>query len=289
MSLWNQTFDNVVGLMAHIICIVYARICFVFGSLLTGVPGASGSSNKNNVARGVFRMNLENRCCQIEHRELYRVNLCVFDRDEESLKRRAKNAGHVLKSARTGVIRFNNNIHAPPPPPQQQLCGCEVAKNNGVLRLAPTNTVGGAGLSQRYASVILFMERCVYAASVIGEDARAALYELLPGRLRGKLKGELRRLWLKRGESLEGRGEGRSAVAERWQVSVEEVMDWLAPLAHDTLRWQAERNLEKQKYETKPTVLLLQTLHYSDLEKVEKAIVEVLVGLSRIYWHQKQW
>ncbi|XP_004492170.1 protein PSK SIMULATOR 3-like [Cicer arietinum] len=287
-SLWNLTFDKFVGLMAQIICIIYARIAFVFGSLITGCNNNNNNNNEAVKVKGVFRMKFENRCCRIEHQELYKINLCIFDKDEESLKKSGKNyMGHVLKSNKIGVIKFNSQ----PPAPAVGFTGREVAKNNRVFRLAPRSTVGGVGLSQRYANVILFTERIVHAAAAIGDDARALLYEMLPERLKVKLRGKLRKMWLKWEEGLEGEKEEgeKSTVAERWRETAEEVMDWLAPLAHDTLRWQTERNLEKQKFETKPTVLLLQTLHYSNLEKVEEAIVEVLVGLSCIYWYQKQW
>lgn len=100
-------------------------------------------------------------------------------------------------------------------------------------------------------------------------------------KLRAKLKGE----WLE-WKKLEGGEEEHSEAATRRHVVAAEVMEILVPVAHDMVRWQAERNLEKQKFETKPTVLLLQTLHYSDLEKVEEAIVEVLIGLSYMHWYK---
>ena len=272
VSLWNQTFDKVVGLMSRIICIVYARICSVFGSLIMGCA----KSNKN----------LENCYCLLIHRELYMTNINIFNQTEEMLKRRSRNPGHALK--KTGVIRFLNR-HLPTHAANDGGDENKVARNNKVLRLAPLTTVGGAGLSQRYANVILFMDRCMHAAAAIGEDARMALYDMLPEKLKVKVKVKLRKQWLKWEENSDGGGEGHLAVAVRWRDTVEEVMKWLSPVAHDTLRWQAERNLEKQKFDTKPTVLLLQTLHYSGMEKVEEAIVDVLVGLSCIYWYQKEW
>ncbi|KAK7395253.1 hypothetical protein VNO78_15804 [Psophocarpus tetragonolobus] len=282
VSLWNQTFDNVVGLMARIVCIVYNRICSVFGTFITGnlkfIKNRKNVNvnNYNIVRRPVF----ENCCCRIEHRELYQMNLGMFNRaEEESLKKRAWVCCQMWKSsATTGVFRFQQ---APP------VEGSEVARNNRVLRLAPGSTVGGAGLSLRYANVILLVERCMHAPNgAIGEDARVSLYEMLPQRLKVKLMGKLRgeRLEWKK---LEGREEGQSEAAERWSVEATELMELLAPVAHDMVKWQAERNLEKQKFETRPTVLLLQTLHYSDLDKVEEAIVEVLVGLSYMHWNLK--
>ncbi|KAL2569629.1 hypothetical protein GLYMA_18G185600v4 [Glycine max] len=276
VSLWNQTFDKVVGLMARIVCIVYNRICSVFGTFVTGDVKRRNLNNNNN--NGVVKRHIvENSCCRIEHRELYRMNLCMFDQTEEALKKRAWGCCNARKRAPTGVFRFH---HAPPRE------GGEVSGNNHVMRLAPENTVGGAGLSLRYANVILLAEQCMHAAdAVIGNDARVALYDMLPGRLKVKLRGKLKSEWLE-WEKLEGGEEEHSAAATRRHAAAAEVMEILLPVAHDMVRWQAERNLEKQKFETKPTVLLLQTLHYSDLEKVEEVIVEVLVGLSYMYWNR---
>jgi len=283
ISLWNITFDKVVGLMAQIICLVYARISFVFGSLITGCNNNNNNNNDVKV-KGVFRMKMENRCCRIEHSELYKINNCIFDKEEK----KKNHFGHVLKSNRMGVIRFHN--HSPVLAVGSCGGGKVAAKNNSVFRLAPPTTVGGVGLSQRYANVILFTERIVHASAAIGDDARRLLYEMLPERLKVKLRGKLRKMRLKWEETSDEEEDGE----EEWTTSerrgaAEEVMNWLAPLAHDTLKWQAERNLEKQKFETKPTVLLMQTLHYSNLEKVDEAIVDVLVGLSCVYWNQKQW
>ncbi|CAJ1800432.1 unnamed protein product [Sphenostylis stenocarpa] len=294
VSLWGQTFDKVVGLMTRIVCIVYNRICSVFKIFITGNVARcinqkkkknnnnnhnnNNNNNDNNNGKKVAR-SPENCCCRIEHRDLYMLNVCLFDQTEEEMSRRKRAWGccYVKKSSTTGVFRFRN---APPQAISQ------VARNNRVMRLAPPSTVGGAGLSLRYANLIMLAERCLHAPNAtIGDDARAALYEMLPGRLEVKLRTKLRGEWLEWRKS-EGDGEGQSEAVRRWQEESAEVLEWLVPVAHDMLRWQAERNLEKQKFETRPTVLLLQTLHYSDLEKVEEAIVTVLVGLSYMYWYR---
>ncbi|MCH93625.1 Avr9/Cf-9 rapidly elicited protein [Trifolium medium] len=106
---------------------------------------------------------------------------------------------------------------------------------------------------------------------------------MLPGRLRVKVRAKLKGRWAKGSEGSDGH-----KLAEGWREAVEELMEWLSPMAHDTIRWQKERHLEKTNFETKPTAMLLQTLHYSDLEKAETAIVEVLVGLSCIYWCERR-
>nr|KYP35947.1 hypothetical protein KK1_042973 [Cajanus cajan] len=252
VSLWNQSLDKTVGIMAKVICIVYARLCCVFGAYI---------SNCNCY-------NDSNCCCLLEHRELYKKNNCLY---EESLYKRVTRSGPIPKGSnnKTGVIRFLNHDVGEFDKPMS-------SGNNRVLRLAPPSTVGGAGLAARYAEVVLFAERCLRAPATVGEEAREAMYEMLPEGVRRKVGAKLRGRW--RREEEEG-----EALAEGWRDAVEELLEWLLPVAHDTVQWRAERLMEKARFETRTTALLLQTLHYSDLEKTEAAIVEVLVGLSCIY------
>ncbi|XP_054782535.1 uncharacterized protein LOC129289793 [Prosopis cineraria] len=251
VSLWNQTFDRTVRLMVRIVFIIYARICSVFEPYISGLP-------KND-------QNLDDCYCLLEHRELYQNNCCLTNRVSKS--------GPISKTNKSGPIQFA---------PVED----EIARNNRVWMMAPPSTVGGSGLSFRYASVIMFAERCLHSPGTIGESDREALYEMLPERLKEKVRKKMRGQWLK-GEEWEKGGDGRSP-AEGWREAVEEIMKWLMPVARDTTRWQAERSMEKQRHDSKPTTLLLQTLHYSDLDKAEAAIVEVLVGLSFIFKYQKR-
>ena len=122
----------------------------------------------------------------------------------------------------------------------------------------------------RYAEVILSAEQWLHAPATVGQDAREGLYEMLPDRLRQKVAAKLRGRWRREEEG--------EALSEGWRDAVEEMLEWLSPVAQDTMRWQVERSMETGRFEAKTTALLLQTLHYSDLEKAEAAIVEVLVG-----------
>lgn len=153
----------------------------------------------------------------------------------------------------------------------------EGSNNNRVFHAAGPNTVGGSGLAVRYANVILLVERYLGSNMTIGCDAREDLYEMLPDSLRKSMRSKLSK------NVKEGPGTDEF-MAGGWKEALNEMMEWLAPMAHDTLKWQMERNFERMRFESKPTVLLLQTLHFSDKEKAEAAIAEVLVGLSCIYW-----
>lgn len=257
VSLWNQTLDKTVGIMAKVVCIVYARICSVFGGYIANCScyNINGGGDSENGSC----------CCLLEHRELYKKNYCLYE--ESPQKPVITRSGPIPKgsSNKTGVIRFlNRGVDRP-------MNGV----NNRVLRLAPPSTVGGAGLAARYAEVVLLAEQCLHAPAKVGEDAREAFYGMLPERVRRKVAAKLKGRWR--------RGEEGEALAEGWRDAVEELLEWLSPVAHDTVRWQAERSVETARFEARTTALLLQTLHYSDLEKAEAAIVEVVVGLSCIY------
>lgn len=127
-SLWEQTFDKTVGIMARLICIIYARICSVFGPYC--------KNNKNYNFSGL------DHCCLLEYRELYQTNRFLYEESSRVTK-----SGPLPKATKTGVIRFPNN-----PVPKAAKTG-EIEKISSnydkVLRLAPPSTVGGAGLSAR--------------------------------------------------------------------------------------------------------------------------------------------
>ena len=141
---------------------------------------------------------------------------------------------------------------------------------------APPSTLGGSGLALRYANIIILAERYLHAPS-IPEAAREDLYQMLPDTLKMSVGEKMDRGWLRAEDEL---------LAAGWFEAVKEILRWLGPMAHDTVKWQAETNLERQKFDGKSTVLLLQTLHYSDREKTEESIAEVLVGLSYIYQYR---
>jgi hypothetical protein len=67
-----------------------------------------------------------------------------------------------------------------------------------------------------------------------------------------------------------------------WKEALDRLLSWLAPLAHNMIKWQSEHNFEQQQVVARTNVLLLQTLYFADLAKTESAITELLVGLNYI-------
>ncbi|KAK8617202.1 hypothetical protein V6N13_080120 [Hibiscus sabdariffa] len=287
VSLWNKTFDKSVVLMARIICIVYVRICVVFGPFVPGLLSTTTGNRRPSSRLYVLHS-------KVFHMKIYpKADYCFFVEEDSNNKQKASNSCPIFKASR--MKRGAARVMSSELPTESQNLGFLISgvtvtnkpstvKNNVNRRLiqsAPPNTVGAAGLTFRYADIIIVAETYFYLTTIISDAARKHLFEMLPINLKKRLRGKLRSHWYK------GEREGQG-LAQGWREALAEIIGWLAPLAHDTLRWQQERNLEKHKLDARPTFLLLQTLHFSDLEKTEAAIVEVLVGLSCIYRYENR-
>ncbi|GFQ04803.1 hypothetical protein PHJA_002624300 [Phtheirospermum japonicum] len=226
-SLWTQTFDKSVDLMARIVCVVYLKICAVFGPQ---------------------RMFLQGKI--VSH------------------------SGPLLTKSKPIMVRFYSQRSIDFP------AEGETAKSNsnGVFHSAGPETVGGSGLTTRYANLIILAEKYLDSKVSISPDEREAFYQMVPENVKSVLRTKLSRKMRC--------AESDASLAEGWRDAMAEMMSWLAPMAHDSVKWQMERKLERMKFDDADkanSVLLLQTLHFSDKEKTEAAIAEVLVGLSCIF------
>lgn len=266
VSLWNQSYDKVVGLMAKMVCLLYARICTLFRPYISILSNAS-SKNKhyNNLIHQKLLFDPTPKITMsgpIPSPCQKRIPLVRFLSTDSSVFITEDVKLHL------GSRQYNNYLF----------------NQNKVFQAAPPSTVGGSGLAARYASVILLAERYFNSESLIGDQARQNLYNMLPSSLKTYVRSKLRVAWRETEDELYN----GDALAEGWRKAVEDMLEWLVPVAEDTVTWQAERNLEKQRFDSKPTVLLLQTLHYADLEKTEATLAEVLVGLSCIYLYENR-
>ncbi|MBA0756499.1 hypothetical protein Gogos_022283 [Gossypium gossypioides] len=259
ISLWSQTFDTIVGLMARIVFVIYARICTIFGPF---VP----SLTKRKAL----------------HMKVYpETSYCLLV-DKEKYTEHASKSGPIMKASRTKPRpRHSHSGQLCLSGPIMKASRTE-PKNKSLIQSAPGNTVGAAGLALHYVNIIIMAESCFHSTTSISNESRENMYEMLPislkHALRRKLKGHL-------SKDVEESDEGQG-LAQGWKEALGEIIGWLAPVAHDTLRWQQERDSQQQKLDSEPTALLMQTLHFSDLEKTEAAIMEVLVGLSCIYRYE---
>ncbi|KAK4419038.1 hypothetical protein Salat_2316600 [Sesamum alatum] len=253
ISLWCKTFDEIVSMMTRIVIILYARICVVFKQY---IPVR-------------LSLSLPEMACFQEQKE---VSLIEPIKQEILL-----HPGPILREPKPEILQSHSqksDVFVN----EYDVLGKDmeiVAKNNRVFHSAGPSTLGGSGLALRYANVILLAEKYLDSATSIGRHERESLYEMLTENLKALVRTKLRQnMKCKEDDAL---------LADGWRGAMAEIMGWLAPMAHNTVKWQMERNVEKMKFDSKPGVLLLQTLHFSDKEKTEAAVAEVLVGLSCMY------
>jgi hypothetical protein len=268
-SLWSKSYEKAVGLMARAACAVFVRICTVFGHYVPGLPPPMPCTAGDSVQARLSKL----------------------------LSPRAGKA----RASSGPITRRERELGAPArvhPPMQQHLSNsCPIiglrplsGHKPGVdwrkLLDAPPSTLGGAGLEQQYANVIVSAEELLQMeAEGRQEEAnaeRAEMYEMLPGKLRAAVRSKLRDWWRDPGPLDAG-------LADGWKEAVARIMAWLGPMAHHTVQWQAERTMDRtRRFDGGTRVYALQTLRWADKEKAEAAIVEVLVALSCICWYEER-
>lgn len=147
---------------------------------------------------------------------------------------------------------------------------------HGLLK-APPSTLGDAALALHYANVVILIEKLASSPHMIGLDTRDDLYNMLPTTIKGALRARLKAY------SKSSRSSAYDAsLAAQWTSALDQILDWLSPLAHNTTRWQLERSFEKENVVSRSNVLLVQTLYFANQAKTEAAITELLVGLNYV-------
>ncbi|KAJ1292611.1 hypothetical protein BS78_01G003100 [Paspalum vaginatum] len=155
----------------------------------------------------------------------------------------------------------------------------------------PAGTLGADALAPRYAGVVISIERMARSPRLVGPEERDELYGMLTASVRAQLRARLR---------------GAVAAADpglacQWRAALAGILEWLAPMAHATVRWQAERSLEQRsalagagdaEQQRKGggcgALLLLQTLQLARRDGVDAAVVELLVGLNYVWRFEKE-
>lgn len=148
---------------------------------------------------------------------------------------------------------------------------------------ADSSTVGGAALTVRYANIIIITEKFLRQPHLVGNDARDDLYEMLTTSLKSSLRTHLK--CNARAQSIYD-----ATVCRYWKQAADRILEWLAPVAHDTIRWQNERGFEQYRQIGKisTNVALVQTLYFADREKTEASICKVLVALNYLCRYENQ-
>ncbi|KAF0917946.1 hypothetical protein E2562_021662 [Oryza meyeriana var. granulata] len=117
------------------------------------------------------------------------------------------------------------------------------AKRRGFLEYSsaalvpPPGTLGAAALAPRYAGLIISIERMARSPRLVGPEERDELYGMLTASVRAQLRARLRGAVAAADPGLAG----------QWRAALGGILEWLAPMAHATVRWQAERSFEQRK------------------------------------------
>ncbi|XP_077234408.1 protein PSK SIMULATOR 1 [Tasmannia lanceolata] len=157
---------------------------------------------------------------------------------------------------------------------------CSFFDSNSKLLKPPPSTLGAAALALHYANLIIVLEKMIRSPQLIGIDARDDLYAMLPTSLRVALRGRLRGV---------GFSAGDPVLAGEWRDAMWKILEWLAPLAHNMIKWQSDRSFEQHNMVPRTTnVLLLQTLYFANQAKTEAVITELLVGLNYVWRFERE-
>ncbi|GMJ11978.1 hypothetical protein like AT5G04550 [Hibiscus trionum] len=148
---------------------------------------------------------------------------------------------------------------------------------------APPETLGASALALHYANVIIVIEKLAASPYLIGHDAREDLYNMLPASVRAALRVRLKPYAKSLASSVYD-----TELAGEWTEAMSSILEWLAPLAHNMIRWQSERSFEQQNFVSRTNMLLVQTLYFANREKTEAAITEILVGLNYVWRHGRE-
>ncbi|KAL3507630.1 hypothetical protein ACH5RR_033012 [Cinchona calisaya] len=148
---------------------------------------------------------------------------------------------------------------------------------------APLDTLGAAALGLHYANIIIVIEKLVASPHLIGHDARDDLYNMLPASIRAALRSKLKPYTKSLNSSIYD-----TVLVGEWNEAMSGILEWLAPLAHNTIRWQTERSFEHQNLVSRTNVLLVQTLYFANQEKTEATVTELLVGLNYVWRYGRE-
>lgn len=328
VSLWNQTYNKIVEILARTVCTLYARIFSVFSDSISRREMFSSSSDSvtskqlNSSRSSAQNSNQISGSCSssLVEKKIVNVKPQIQTKKEETNLFKSEDfnfacglgPGRLIMECLTmntsKLADYNDASTVPVSNDQSSHVSgsCSVSsslkkeltnhkgfKGNLVkthitvpqrrlMVSPPPNTIGGSGFALHYANIIIVIEKLLHYPHLVGEEARDDLYQMLPTSLRLSLKRNLKSF-------SKDLAIFDAPLAHDWKDRLDGILSWLAPMAHNMIRWQTERNFEQQHIVSKSNVLLLQTLYFADREKTEAAICEVLVGLNYIcrYEHQQ--
>ncbi|CAL1396452.1 unnamed protein product [Linum trigynum] len=324
VSIWNQSYDKIVELLVRTVCTIYARICAVFGESMLhkensscSMSSLSPSSAKDEcwevsgqLKRPIVQQKKEANNKVRPHRVDSRKNgvSSVLEAGDVMFPCGASPGRMFMECLSLSSSVSKLDYDDDEDDQSSQISSCKSVMNSNLKRAlshlssgderqaetspfggpksrltiyAPQSTLGGSALALHYANVIIVIEKLLQYPHLVGEEARDDLYQMLPTSLRLSLRKKLK-------SYAKNLAIYDAPLAHDWKESIDGMLKWLAPLAHNMMRWQSERNFEQHQIVAKSNVLLLQTLYFADRAKTEAAICELLVGLNYICRYEQQ-
>ncbi|KAL7096708.1 hypothetical protein ACP275_10G096600 [Erythranthe tilingii] len=276
MSPWVRTYDYIVRLLLRSLFTIIERIKCVYG--------VEGNDNFAPISGDCLVRNdsmQENSASRISVGRSF----SSLGFGGENSKSKSKKQ-HFSKSGRFGATGCMTGGSESPVAYIKDVCNNKTCtkvsslfNSMRIISNAPQSTLGYAALHLHYANVIILIEKLSSSPHLISLDARDDLYGMLPSTLRNCLRAKLR---VFSRNLVSGTGYDADLAAE-WGLAIARVLEWLSPLAHNMIRWQSERNFERQRFVYGSNVLLVQTLYFADRVETEAVIVELLMGVNYLF------
>ncbi|RWV79342.1 hypothetical protein GW17_00059537, partial [Ensete ventricosum] len=309
-SLWNQSYDKVVLLLARAICTIHSRISLVFWETICSSDCLVGDQS----------CQLSDQLIVSAHRPIHSgslrsgsVNSTSGRIPKMTLDAEAGAGAGAGANLRMEGLRFHcgasprrlfmeclsigssalskesdeqfwSESSVGRPPAFGAVVSCrrwKFGRRSKLPMLAAPSTVGGSALALHYANIIIIIEKLLKYPHLVGDDARDDLYQMLPSTLRAALRRGLK-------SCVKNLAIYDAPLAHDWKEALEKILSWLSPMAHEMIRWQTDGNFEQQQIMSTANVLLLQTIYFADREKTEEVVCELLVGLNYICRYEQQ-
>ncbi|GFZ14247.1 hypothetical protein Acr_24g0004370 [Actinidia rufa] len=285
VSLWNQTYDKVVELLARTVCTIYAKICLVFGdvALRRGLTGVSVSSTQFGFEGGSVKKSGQ---IDVHHHNFRRSSDWL--RPVLSKGNGYSHSGQIKRAVSPQVVLHRGEVPVFPREDFNFVCGTGPGRlfmeclslSSSASKVDDDEVVGqddrssvtsgccsvASGGEKRAPELFRLLHSSPkWNSFQRGLASMDDLYQMLPTSLRMSLKSSLK-------SYVKDLAIYDAPLAHDWKEKLDEILRWLTPLAHNMIRWQSERNFEQQQIVKRTNVLLLQTIYFADREKTEAAV-----------------
>lgn len=302
-SLWSRNYDYTVRLLVRSLYTIFRRMKLVFGinhptveatadpkvpNYLHLPPTQSISPLYSSVY--LSKNNLVKLASSPLKSPAGTISCKLYNyRSKQSLTGSQSFRGCMAGCSGNEALLFQSNLMSRGTTKQFSHVGSFIDSNSSffstkyrLMSSSPPLALGAAALELHYAKVVVAIEKLMRCHHWIFPEERENLYRMLPASIRAALRSRLKSY----AKTMKSTASDAS-VADKFANTMEQRLKWLAPLAHNTIKWHSEQTLElKQHLVSRKNVLLLQTLYYANQAKIEAAITELLVVLNYIYRFQ---